>query len=378
MAAAVSGRVFDDMGTLDYAFSGPDVGVSGVTVRAHAPGSETYQTTTSDGSGQFTLNLATGVWIIELVRPLNRIVACPSAHEQRYRVQVGSTPIGGLTFPLWHGTVASRATVDDAVVLFDDNFNSLPSTLNLWRENFWWMSPTRGHRDLAGGSAGVWYANSAENLAGYGILSAVSCNDGKLIITANNMPAGAVAGVEASMAAQGVSGSAPRHYSGTVETKALFRYGYIQFDEVLAASFNGAFAAAWVFGGLGQGDPKAGMEMDVVETIGGVTTSSTTTTHYRDDANRIVRPSISEPGPSGINVSHTWGVDWQRDWLRFYCDGVMYHELTGEDASWMHTSARVRIGLGVDADWLPVHAATDLGGAKTLEVARVRVWDRKP
>jgi beta-glucanase (GH16 family) len=75
-----------------------------------------------------------------------------------------------------------------------------------------------------------------------------------------------------------------------------------------------------------------------------------------------------------------FGVDWQPGYLRFYVDGFMVYEVTGESADYFTTTMNVRLNYAMDASWFPASLKPDASTPDNLlmNVDYVRVYDRYP
>jgi hypothetical protein len=238
----------------------------------------------------------------------------------------------------------------------------------------------QGYEDFAGTS---WNVNPNRDPA-YSPFSIVA---GRLRVAATRIPStylNAPGGVLAQMSSQGQDTTHPPTWMGGILiSEQSFRYGYIEaritFDPAHAG--RGMFPALWLYAERGgdnaQGKGRA--EIDIMESFG-TPNSWSSTTHYIDSANTPVRPSRSVDHALPVTGTHTWGLDWQPTYLRFYFDGQMVWELTGADAAWFDTPMRLRVNYSMDAPWFGPgrHSDATTPNSLWMDVDDITVWPTRP
>ncbi|PLS81095.1 hypothetical protein CYG49_03130, partial [Candidatus Saccharibacteria bacterium] len=219
--------------------------------------------------------------------------------------------------------------------------------------------------------------------------SAFSIAGSVLTIGSIRTPASWETDIAASMAAQGQSGAVPAWSGGILITNRdikKFLYGYFEIRARWPNPGKGMFPALWFYATDGSGDPKnkGGAEIDLFEIFGFSTGQPwDITLHYRDNNNISVRPSVHVTAQTQNNDTtdwHTYALDWQPTYLRFYKDNVLVAEITGEDATWFDTTMDIRLNYSMDASWFPADRLSDSSTPDPLlmEVDYVRQWATKP
>ncbi len=164
------------------------------------------------------------------------------------------------------------------------------------------------------------------------------------------------------------------HTSGYVRTKATKLYGYFEVEAKL-------MDAPWVSGfWLTNEARKWWTEIDVCENSPGV--------EGRDhDLSSNVHVFRSPPDQGDVKKHfskvqkhyfpyrlqddyHVWGVDWNKDVIRFYIDGVMFREI--ENTHW-HQPLTININ-NESNEWFG--ALPDERTDRDYRVKYVRVWDQ--
>lgn len=177
-------------------------------------------------------------------------------------------------------------------------------------------------------------------------------------------------------------GSTGSWESGLLTTQGSFsqKYGYFE----IRANFSnqpGAWDAFWLLPDKQIPDPyKAGnwQELDVVEHYGGDPKSVYSTIHTTDPQNGVAwqdnRQVYSQmAAPSGY---HTYGVNWQADYISFYVDG----KFVGKQAtpSDMHSSMYLLLDLATQGADHASNNADAAGVPLSSYVDYVRVYSNDP
>jgi beta-glucanase (GH16 family) len=249
-----------------------------------------------------------------------------------------------------------------------------------WRANDVWQRVDRGYRDFSGSS---WNLNPLETPGN----SPFAVGGGVLAITAAATPASLVPVISSSMAAQGQSGGVPAWSGGMLISdpgQHQFRYGYIEIRAKLPSHAAGMFPAMWLYavGGSSNAQNKGGAEIDLFEVFGDPSGSNWhVTTHYRDDQNAVTGPDVNVASVStDTSQWHTYAVDWQPSYLRFFLDGVVVGEVTGAQAEYFDTPMSLRVNYAMNASWFPPdHQAVDTSaGPLTLVIDYIHTYATNP
>ena len=251
-------------------------------------------------------------------------------------------------------TTTTAPPAPPANLLWSDEFDTLDLSTSThagaWRPNDFWQDVNRGYRDFAGSS---WNLNPNEH-PGY---SPFSVNNGVLSIKARRTPAELRSSIASSMAAQGQWGEVPEWSGGMLISNRDARtmhYGYLEIRASLPTTGKGMFPALWLFA-ADQGDNplgKGSAEIDVLEVFGHAGGNLwDSNLHFRNNSGSEVRTNRHTTMNTDTVGWHTYGLDWQPNYLRFYQDGVLVWEVTGADAAWFNTRMTVRLNYAMDASW---------------------------
>ena len=225
-----------------------------------------------------------------------------------------------------------------AHVTFDDEFNSLslwsPSNpTGTWATTFWYQDPNGNGSTLAGNGEQEWYINS-----NYGPTSSVKpWTDSNGVLTLTAAPASAATSSQ-------INGYS--YTSGEVNTYHSFSqlYGYFEMKAQLPAG-QGFWPAFWLMPENGAWPP----ELDVMEVLGNATTTLYNTVHSEATGTHTAT------GDGGVTVAdmstgyHTYGVDWEPDFITFYFDGqAIYKTATPAD---MNTPMYMIANLAAGGYW---------------------------
>jgi beta-glucanase (GH16 family) len=118
------------------------------------------------------------------------------------------------------------------------------------------------------------------------------------------------------------SGGAKPYSSGELQTHTLYRYGY--FEARLQAP-RGSGLVTGFFTYIRPGGESTWNEIDVE--IVGRDTRSIQYTYYRSGAKRYI---VVPLGFDAADAPHSYAFDWQPDHIRWYVDGRLLHEETGD------------------------------------------------
>jgi beta-glucanase (GH16 family) len=225
-----------------------------------------------------------------------------------------------------------------AHVTFDDEFNSLSlwsptNTSGTWETTFWYNDPNGNGSTLSGNGEQEWYINS-----NYGPTSSVkpwTVSNGVLTLTA------APASSAISSQINGYS-----YTSGEINSYHSFSqtYGYFEMRAQLPSG-QGFWPAFWLMPEDGSWPP----ELDVMEVLGNNTSVLYNTVHSMQTGSHVAT------GDGGVTVAdmstgyHTYGVDWESDYITFYFDGqAIYKTATPAD---MHGPMYMIANLAAGGYW---------------------------
>lgn len=237
-------------------------------------------------------------------------------------------------------------------VLWEENFKSLSLStakkIGAWRSVAEWQPLDRGYEDFAGNS---WNVNPNEP----GAKSPFSVNDGILSINCVRRN--------------------DRWEGGILITEKTFGYGYAEARIRFPKHGRGMFPAFWMYSAFGSAAHQANFELDIME-VSGTPSMVGATVHTLDES--FIGDSIELPEYPVIDTAwHTYGVDWQKDSIRFYRDGKLYASTSKAVANrFAGLKMTIRLNYSMDADWFPVKSDITTPDVLTMEVDYVRVTEK--
>ena len=230
-------------------------------------------------------------------------------------------------------TIDPKNLAATATLTFGDEFNSLSlrnGSTGTWTTKYWWAG-TNG-ATLSGNGEQEWYINHQ-----YAPTSSVkpwTVNNGILTLTA----APAAASIQPSI-------NNYKYTSGMITTYETFtqEYGYFEMRAQLPAG-KGLWPAFWLLPATGAWPP----EIDAMEVLG----HDMTTLHNAVHTNQTGAHTSSGGQTKVPDMSagyHTYGVDWQSDYITWYFDGQLVDkEPTPAD---LHQPMYIIANLAVGGYW---------------------------
>lgn len=159
-----------------------------------------------------------------------------------------------------------------------------------------------------------------------------------------------------------------------------FTYGYVE-SRMKLPTTPGMSTGFWMI--PANPEYKYNSEIDILESLGGKPDVIYQTLHY-DDRNKSFKVNDITQDTNGkcakldyTNDFHTYGVDWQPDYIAYYIDGAECGRFAPGDPSQIpNEPMQIILSLGVDTSWprdikltLPSQDATD-----HVDVDYIRVW----
>lgn len=225
---------------------------------------------------------------------------------------------------------------------------------------------SQGYRDHAGSSWNISPIEHPNN-------SPFRVDDGVLTITAERNP--------------GLSGVSEPWVGGILVSDPnaghSFTYGYFEIRMRLPNPGPGMFPALWLFANS-PGDStssKRAAEIDIFEVFGdpeGAPWASTLRRMPSPGDDQLVGRHDEE-----TRDWHRYGLEWTPDVIRFYRDGHLRHEVTGDSARWFRDMPMgIRLNYAMDPAWDGPMKSTTMdpppGTELHMEVDYVRHYDKKP
>lgn len=169
--------------------------------------------------------------------------------------------------------------------------------------------------------------------------------------------------------------------SNTNRASERFTYGYFEWRMRLPTHGKGMFPALWLFAATGQPGAKGRAEIDMFEVFGFPSGQPWGITLHKKDINgggpQVRVASVND----NTTRWHTYGLDWQRNYLRFYKDNKQIAERTGADVEFYRDVAMsIRMNYAMDASWFPGGQRSDGSTPDELhmDVDYVARWAIKP
>ena len=220
-----------------------------------------------------------------------------------------------------------------AHLTFDDEFNNLSlwnGSSGTWATTYWYQDPTTSNgSSLPSNGEQEWYINS-----NYGPTAGVTpwtVNNGVLTITATPTP---------SWLSSQVNNYS--YISGELNSYHSFSqtYGYFEMRAELPAG-QGFWPAFWLMPMDGSWPP----ELDIMEALGQNPTELVTTSHSAYAGMESLWTQV----PDMTAGYHTYGVDWEPDYITWYFDGkAVYQIATPAD---MNKPMYIIANLAVGGNW---------------------------
>ncbi len=196
----------------------------------------------------------------------------------------------------------------------------------------------------------------------------VAVKDGKLIITAEDAPAGELP-----------------YRSGQVISKESWRCGRWEVRAKLPTS-TGMWPAIWLLPDLSQHAWPSGGEIDILENRGNQPQLVSSAFHYGSNppyrhefVTQEYHAARSKEQVNYHNGFHTYAVDWSNKQLRFYVDDVHHYTVYDEDVggflSQNTAPMQLLINNAIGGDFLPNPDATTVWPQQML-VDWVRVYEQ--
>ncbi len=238
-------------------------------------------------------------------------------------------------------------------LVFSDEFealslNSSTSRTETWRPVYYW-----GDRTLAGNAEQQLYVDpSWNNLA----LDAHYVDGGVLSLTAFETPEQFL----------DEAGGLP-YLSGMISSEQSFsqQYGYFEMRARLPEG-QGFWPAFWMLPIDGGWPP----ELDIMEVLGHDTDTLYNTVHSNETGSKTMIGGATTVADMSAGF-HTYGVDWQKDTITFYFDGVEVFETATPDD--MHEPMYLLANLAVGGYW-PGNPDASTTFPSSMEIDYIRAY----
>jgi beta-glucanase (GH16 family) len=238
-------------------------------------------------------------------------------------------------------------------LIFGDDFNNGHLDINKWTTCYWWDNngcTNPGNHELE------WY--QPKN---------VQFDQQSLLLTANHE------------AVRGSDGKTYDYTSGMVTTgrdtpdsstpvKFAFQYGLVEIRAKVTKG-QGLWPAFWLLPANNSALP----EIDVLEVIGMDTTTVNMTLHYKQPSGDVTKDGNAWTAGQDLSAGwHTYGVDWEPNYMIWYVDGVERWRVT-DQAQIPAEDMYLLLNLAVGGDW-PGPPGPDTTFPSSFQIDYVRVW----
>ena len=231
-------------------------------------------------------------------------------------------------------TIDPNNLAGTAHVTFDDEFNSLSlwnGGSGTWATDWFYDALNGAGTTLSSNGEQEWYVNN--NYAATAGVTPWTVSNGMLNLTA----------APASAAVQPLINNY-KYTSGLLNTYHSFSqtYGYFEMNAKLPAG-QGFWPAFWLLPENGGWPP----ELDIMEVLGNDPSTLYTTVHTGAANNSFSQANHVVDLSAGF---HTYGVDWEPDYITWYLDGHAVYktatpaDMTGANASPMYMILNLAVG----------------------------------
>lgn len=273
-------------------------------------------------------------------------------------VAVASTLFAG---PVIAGKIDPNNLDVSASLTFNDEFNTLDlwnGTTGTWDTNYWY-NPLHGNGgSLSTNGEQEWYINS--NYAKTHSVRPWQVAGGILTLTGNPAP---------SQIQPLIDGY--QYTSGEINSYHAFsqEYGYFAINCKLPKG-QGVWPAFWLLPENGSWPP----EIDILEVLGQQPRVLYTSAHAEVDGQEV-NYGTKTVVPDTSADFHTYGVDWEPDYLTWYFDGQQIYQIPTPPG--MNTPMYIETNLALGGYWGGDVDSTTPFPSK-MEIKWIRVYQAKP
>ena len=248
-----------------------------------------------------------------------------------------------------------------ATMTFDDEFNKLSlwnGKTGTWDTNYWY-NPLHGNGgSLDSNGEQEWYINSNDSRTR--AVKPWHVQNGVLTLTGNPAPSNIQPLI-----------NGYQYTSGEINSYHAFsqKYGYFEIRCQLPAG-QGTWPAFWLLPENGSWPP----EIDILEVLGQQPSILYTSAHGEKNGQEVNYGTQTRV-PNTSKAFHTYGVDWESDYLTWYFDGKQIYKLktpAGFDVP-MYIETNLALGGNWGGD---VNNTTPF--PSNMKVDYIRVYESKP
>lgn len=241
-----------------------------------------------------------------------------------------------------------------------------------WRANDVWQPIDKGYNDFGAGGQSTYCVNPNERLADGQKHTPFVVANGVLTLTTTRNPGNL--GVGAPWLGAFL-------VTNTARPDCSFGYGFYEFKARWREHGKGMFPALWFFAANGQDDSvnKGHAEIDLLEIFGHANGMPWNITLHEKDNNGNGQQKPLHEGWDDTGDFHTYAMEWSADTLRFYRDGQLVKDASGEAYWYRDLKMGIRLNYAMDANWFPADQRSDGSTPTTLhmDVEYVRAFRSK-
>lgn len=147
-------------------------------------------------------------------------------------------------------------------------------------------------------------------------------------------------------------------------SKQNFLYGKLEMRAKLPYG-KGIWPAFWTLGqNIAEVPWPACGEIDIMELVGGKNTTNATCPFVDHMGDNVVQGTLHYPNePKGMQRAlelkegkfadefHTFGIEWTKDFIKVYCDDVVYNKLDIKDQPAFHLPHYILVNIAIGGFW---------------------------
>jgi beta-glucanase (GH16 family) len=240
-------------------------------------------------------------------------------------------------------------------MVFGDDFNNGHIDLNKWVPCYWWDN--QGCTN-AGNNELEWY-----------LPNNIIFNPDSIVLVAKPQNLRATDGktypYSSGMITTGRDSNNP-----AAPVKFSYQYGYSEIHARVPKG-KGIWPAFWMLPANNDALP----EIDVMEIIGDDPQTVNMTLHYQQSKGSVIKEGYAWTGNADLSLDwHTYGVDWEPDFIAWYVDGVVRWRYTNK----AHIPAEpmyLLLNLAVGGDW-PGNPDQTTTFPSEFQIDYLRVWQQ--
>lgn len=241
-----------------------------------------------------------------------------------------------------------------------------------WRPNDVWQPLDKGYNDFGAGGQSTYCVNPNETMSDGKQHSNFEVSNGILSLLTRRNPGNL--GVFAPWLGCFL-------VTNTARPENVFGYGFYEFRVRWPNHGKGMFPALWFFAAhdADLAINKGHAEIDLLEIFGHASGRPWNITLHEKDNNGNGAQKAQHQGDDDTADWHVYAMEWSADVLKFYRDGVMVQDSSGEAGWYQNVKMGIRINYAMDAFWFSGDQKSDSSTPNPLrmEVDFIRAFRSK-